>query len=84
MVILSGGYNVNLEILNQGNTTTWGTLSCGAITTSGSVNANGNKLNFTKDLDQLKINWGTNSYGFEIAASTLQYKVKIRINLNTN
>ncbi len=29
----SGGYNVDLGILNNGNTTIRGTVSCGAITT---------------------------------------------------
>ncbi len=31
--VLSGGYNVNLGILNHGNTTIRGTVNCGAITT---------------------------------------------------
>ncbi len=32
------------------------------------------KLNFPNTLDQYKIDlWGTNNYGFGIAASTLQY-----------
>ncbi len=52
-----------------------GNIKCtGTITTAGTINANGNKLNFPNILDQYKINlWGTNNYGFGIAASTLQY-----------
>jgi hypothetical protein len=52
-----------------------GNIKCtGTITTTGTKNANGNKLNFPNTLDQYKINLrGTNNYGFGIAASTLQY-----------
>ncbi len=35
----SGGYYVNLGIINNGNTTIRGTDNCGAITTSGAINA---------------------------------------------
>jgi hypothetical protein len=50
-------------------------VSCGGtLTTSGTINANGDKLNFPNTLNQYKINlWGINTYGFGIAGSTLQY-----------
>ncbi len=39
---------------------------------NGTLTANGNKFNFPNTLEQYKINlWGTNNYGFGIAASTL-------------
>ena len=70
----SGGYNVNLGILNNGNTTIRGTVNSGAITTSGIINLNGDNLQFPNTLNQYKINlYGTNSYGFGIAGSTLMY-----------
>ena len=50
----------------------WGAIS--NVDINGTINANGDKLNFPNLLNQYKINlWGTNNYGFGIAAGTLQY-----------
>jgi len=47
---------------------------CSNLSTAGIIYANGDKLNFPNLINQYKINlYGTNSYGFGIAADTLQY-----------
>ncbi len=69
LILQSGGAGHAILIDSSNN------ISCsGTLTTSGTINANGDKLNFPNTLNQYKINlWGTNNYGFGIAASTLQY-----------
>ena len=48
--------------------------SDGIVKISGAINLNGDNLQFPSALNQYKINlWGTNNYGFGIAAGTLQY-----------
>ncbi len=50
----------------------WAAIS--EVVINGTITANSNKLNFPGTLDQYKINlWGTNNYGFGVAANTLQY-----------
>ncbi len=63
LILHSGGAGHAILIDSSNN------VSCG-----GTINANGNKLNFPNTLEPYKINlWGTNNHGFGIAASTLQY-----------
>ncbi len=51
-----------------------GWLAISNVDINGTITVNGDKLNFPNLLNQYKINlWGTNQYGFGIAASTLQY-----------
>ena len=48
--------------------------SAADVNANGIIYANGDKLNFPNLINQYKINlYGTNSYGFGIAADTLQY-----------
>jgi hypothetical protein len=69
LILQSGGAGHAILIDSSNN------VSCGgALTTSGTITANGDKLNFPNTLNQYKINlWGSNNYGFGIADSTLQY-----------
>ncbi len=71
-------YNLNVS----GDTNITGNISCsnalnhdvsGGFIASGTIHANGNKINFTNTLNKNKINLlGTNNYGFGIATKTLQ------------